>query len=256
MRRSRGKVASSYSNEKTSESLHKRTCKRKSPPCPIPREIRLTMLRPRDPDILETNMPTATETDLNNRLLQTTSSTELLAIMREIREKQAANSEAPNESRRHLPSVPKPCGICYQTRPPLMKRFNALISGVLGFVKGGGIAPDTWQRSAPVPLDKGTTKPGPARFRLVHLLCPFGKAFCGDLWRNRPNPRPRKVNTYAHSKGRRREAAILIQHMVRWRLTRGDVLAQIGTTMTGFDASNAFMSVHRSALDKLVEASL
>ena len=213
------------------------------------------VLRPRDPDTLETNVPTATETDLNNRLLQTTSSRELLAIMREIREKQAANREAPNKSRRHLPSVPKPCGIGYQTRPPLMKRFKALIKGLLGYIKGGGIAPDTLQRSAPLPLDKGTTKPGPARFRLVHLLCPFGKAFYGDLWRHRPNPCPRKVNTYACSKGRRREAAILIQHMVRWRLTRGDVLAQIVTTMTGFDASNAFMSVHHTTLDKLVETS-
>ena len=106
-----------------------------------------------------------------------------------------------------------------------------------------------------MPQDKGTTKPGPARIRLVNLLCPFGKAFYGDLWRNRPKPCPRKVNTYAYSKGRRREAAILIQHMVRWRLTRVDLLAQIGTTMTGFDSSNAFMSVHHTTLDKLVEAS-
>ena len=68
-----------------------------------------------------------------------------------------------------------------------------------------------------------------------------------------PTPYRRKVNTYAYSKGRRREAAILIQHMVRWRLTRRDVLAPIGTTMTGFDASNAFMSVHHTTLDKLVE---
>ena len=80
-----------------------------------------------------------------------------------------------------------------------MKRFKALISGLLGHIKGRGIALDTWQRSAPVPPDTGTTKPGPARFRLV--------------------------------------------------------LAQIGTTMTEFDASNAFMSVHHTTLDKLVEAS-
>ena len=38
-------------------------------------------------------------------------------------------------------------------------------------------------------------------------------------------------------------------------LTREDVLAQIGTTMTRFDASNAFMSVHHTTLEKLVEAS-
>ena len=43
--------------------------------------------------------------------------------------------------------------------------------------------------------------------------------------------------------------------MVRWRLTRRDVLAQTGATMTGFDASNAFMSVHHTTLDMLVEAS-
>ena len=157
-------------------------------------------------------------------------------------EKHVANSEAPKKSRLHFPSVPKPCSIGYKTRPPLMKRFKTLISGLLGYIKG-------------VPLDKGTTKPGPARFRLVHFLCPFGKAFYGDLWRNRPNPCPRKVNTHGHSKGRRREAAILTQHMMRWRLTREDVLAPMGTTMTRFDASNAFMSVHHTTLDKLVEAS-
>ena len=73
------------------------------------------------------------------------------------------------------------------------------------------------------------TKLGPARFRLVHLLCPFGKAFYGDLWRHRSHPCPRKVNTDAYSKGRRRE--------------------------DGFDASNAFMSVHHTTLHKLVETS-
>ena len=205
------------------------------------------MLRPRDPDIHETNRPVVTEADLNNKKLQTTFSEELLAIMTEIRERHVANSEVPNTSRRHLPSVPKPCGIGYETRPPLMK--------LLGHIKGRGIAPDTWQRSASVPPDKGTTKPGRARFRLVHLLCPFGKASSRDLWRHWPHPRPRTVNNHAYSKSRRREAAILIQHMVRWRLTRGDVHVQIGTTMTGFEASNAFMSVHHTTLDKLVECS-
>ena len=235
--------------------LAKGKARRAVPPWSIPRDIWFMMLRPRDPDIQETNRPIVIEADLNNRLLQTTSSKELLAITREIREKQAANSEAPNESRRHFPSTSKPCAVGYQTRPPLMKRFKALIGGLLGHIKEWRIAPATWQRSSPVPLDKGTTKLEPARFRLVHLLCSFGKAFYGDLWRHRPHPCPRKVNTYAYSKGRRREAAILIQHMVRWRLTRRDVLAPIGTTMTGFDASNAFMSVHHTTLDKLVEAS-
>ena len=226
--RSRGKVVTFRSigiAERITKELAKGKARRAVPPWSIAREIWLMMLRPRDPDILETNMPAATETDLNNRLLQTTPSEDLLAIMREIREKQAANSEAPNKSRRHLTSVPKHCGIGFQTRTPLMKRFKALISGLLGSNKGGGIAPDTWQRSAPVPLDKGATKPGSARFRLVHLLFPFGKSFSGDLWRNR--------RTRVHAKSTP-EATVLIHYMVRWRLTRVDVLAQIGTTMTGF----------------------
>ena len=86
----------------------------------IPREIWLMLLRPRDPDIRETTTPVATEAELNNRLLQTTSSKEMLAIMREIRERQLANSEEQKTGRRHLPSTSKPCGVGYQTRPPLM----------------------------------------------------------------------------------------------------------------------------------------
>ena len=98
------------------------------------------LLRPRDPDIRETITPAATEAELNNRLLQTTSSKEMLAIMREIRERQVANSEEQKTSRRHLPSTSKPCGIGYQTRPPLMKRFKAMIGGLLGYIKELGIA--------------------------------------------------------------------------------------------------------------------
>ena len=115
--------------------LAKGKARRAVPPRSIPREFWLTMLRPRDPDIQETNRPIVAEADLNNRLLQTTSSKELLAIMREIREKQAANSEVPNKRRRHLPSVPKPCVLA--TR--LMKRFKALISGLHGHIKEEGL---------------------------------------------------------------------------------------------------------------------
>ena len=48
--------------------------RRAVPPWSIPREIWLMMLRPRDPDIQETSRPIVTEADLNNSLLQTTSS--------------------------------------------------------------------------------------------------------------------------------------------------------------------------------------
>ena len=79
-----------------------------------------------------------------------------------------------------------------------MKRFKALIGGLLGYIKELGIAPATWQRSSPVPLDKGTTKLGPARFRLVHLLCPFGKAFTetyGDIAHTRAHAKSTLMHT-------------------------------------------------------------
>ena len=84
------------------------------------------------------------------------------------------------------------CGVGYQTRPPLMKRFKALVGGLLGYIKEWGIAPATWQRSSPIPLDKGMTKLGPARFRLVHLLCPVGKGFLRRLMETSPTPVPTK----------------------------------------------------------------
>ena len=100
--------------------------RRALPSWSIPREIWLMLLRPRDPDTRETSTPAATEAELNNRLLQ-----------------QVANSEEQKTSRRHLPSTSKPCGIGYQTRPPLMKRFKAMVGGLLGYIKELGIAPAT-----------------------------------------------------------------------------------------------------------------
>ena len=169
------------------------------------------LLRPRDPDTRETITPAATEAVLNNRLLQTTSSKEMLAIMRETRERQVANSEEQKDE----PTTPSIDIEALWHRLSLMKRFKALIGGLLGYIEELGIAPATWQRSSLVPLDKGTTKLGPARFRLVHLLCPFGKAFIGDLWRHLcTQQRPEERGSHSHpthgkvetDKGRRARA--------------------------------------------------
>ena len=168
-----------------------------------------------------------TEADLNNRLLQTTSSKELLAIMREIRENQAANSEVPNKSRRHLPSAPKPCAIGYQTRPPLVKRFKALINGLLGHIKGRGIASRT-----------------------------RGKDLHQRLWTKERRSQDQHVSDWYTCCVRLVSLSMeTCGETVRARVHAGTLLAQIGTMMTGFDASNAFMSVHHTTLDKLVEAS-
>ena len=139
----------------------------------------------------ETITPAATEAELNNRLLQTTSSKEMLAIMGEIRERQVANSEEQKTSRRHLPSTSKPCGIGYQTRPLLTKQFKAMISGLLGYIKELGIAPATWQRSSPVPLDKGTTKLGPARSPLAKLFMEI----YGDIAHTRAHEKSTPMHT-------------------------------------------------------------
>ena len=68
-----------------------------------------------------------------------------------------------------------------------------------------------------------------------------------------PPPPPDKINTYAYSIGKRRESAVLIQDMVRWRLAHGRAFCKLGSTMTGFDASNAFMRVDHEVLDKLMD---
>ena len=77
------------------------------------REIWLMLLRSRVPDIRQTATHVETDADLNIRLL---------AIMREIRERQFADREEPKTSCQRLPSVSKPCGTGYHVRPPLMKR--------------------------------------------------------------------------------------------------------------------------------------
>ena len=49
--------------------LAKGNVRRAVPSLSIPREIWLMMLRPRNPDIHETNRPTVTEGDLNHKML-------------------------------------------------------------------------------------------------------------------------------------------------------------------------------------------
>ena len=73
-----------------------------------------------------------------------------------------------------------------ESRQVPFEGLTGLASGIL-CPGARGVAPATKQRSSAVPLDKGTTMPGPARFRLVHLLCPFGGALYADLWRHRPH---------------------------------------------------------------------
>ena len=61
-----------------------------------------------------------------------------------------------------------------------MKWFKALISGLLGRIKGRGIAPDTWQRSAPVPLDRGNDEAKTSTFPTSTLAVSVWQGF---LWR-------------------------------------------------------------------------
>ena len=48
---------------------------------------------------------------------------------------------------------------------------------------------------------------------------------------------------------------MFIQEMVRWRLMHGKTVCKLGSTMAGFDASNASMSVNPEDLDELMEQS-
>ena len=62
------------------------SARRAVPSWSITREIGLMLLRPRDPDIRETTTPVATEAELNNRLLRTTSSKDVGHCERNSRE--------------------------------------------------------------------------------------------------------------------------------------------------------------------------
>ena len=106
--------------------------------------------------------------------------------------------------------------------------------------------PTLWNISCPVELDKRNNKPGCSGKRLIHLLCPVGKAYFHQLW-------ARTVSRYAHHacgfvRHRRREQAITQQRCINWRLQH----AGLGHVTVLYDVKNAFPSPSHASLDAAV----
>ena len=179
--------------------LSRGNARRAVPSWSIPREIWRMLLRPRDPDIRETITPAATEAKLNNRLLQTTSSKEMLAIMREIRERQLANSK---EQKRRAADTSIDVEALWRrlSDPPTAhETFQSSDWRTTGLHQSVGDRSSNVAEGLHQYLStKERRNWGPARFRLVHLLCPLAKLFTetyGDIAHTRAHEKSTLTHT-------------------------------------------------------------
>ena len=108
-----------------------------------------------------------------------------------------------------------------------------------------------WHRSRGTFFDKPGAKPGAAGKRLVHLLDPLGKAWFMAKLRFGP-----EMNFPSSWHGflprRRREGAVLVQHICSWKLTK----LNITHANVMFDQRSAFGSMDWATLDKPLEQML
>ena len=112
------------------------------------------------------------------------------------------------------------------------------------------LVPQQWNWSSPVLLPKNMTAKEPFdMFRVVHLLCPMGKAYFNALMKRVRLPAPADYE-WGYLKGRRREGAIL---SVLGALEMGKQ-AGLSTVLTSYDCTNAFCSVDFAELDAAVRA--
>lgn len=114
--------------------------------------------------------------------------------------------------------------------------FQGFMRKFLLRVRSIGWTPLAWHRSLAVALDKRGEKTGPRGMRLIHLFDAGGVAWFRALAARAPAVVPRPWS-HGAVRGRSREAAILSQLSVSWRLR------QMGVSQVKllFDATNAFL---------------
>jgi hypothetical protein len=109
------------------------------------------------------------------------------------------------------------------------------------------ITPYLWHVSWGIPIDKHNAKEKCAAFRLVHLLDPMAKDWLGINW---ARCRCRfAANSYGFIVCRRREQAVLLMRLLRWRLHR----LNLCSISAFWDMSNAFPSMAWGRLDAAVD---
>jgi hypothetical protein len=109
--------------------------------------------------------------------------------------------------------------------------------------------PVLWLLSQCIPLDKHNDKQSCAAFRLIHLLDPLSKDFVAISW-NR-SPFNYRQNAYGFIVKRRREEAVLVIRVLKWRLRQ----LKLGSLSCFWDLSNAFPSMAYDQIDDAVDRS-
>ena len=103
-----------------------------------------------------------------------------------------------------------------------------------------------WQVAQTAQLDKSNGKAGPKAVRLINIMCPLGKVFFKRIWETQD--RQTYDFSYGYTKNRRREQAILVKHVVSWKLRKkfkeqgNRKCKDYNHTTTYRDVANAFPS--------------
>jgi len=103
--------------------------------------------------------------------------------------------------------------------------------------------PIHWMVAEAAGIPKSSGKRGAVGPRLINLLDPMGKAFFMTIWSWREPGRDWSFS-YGFKNSRRREAAMMVMLIMRWRLRQ----EKINHAMISYDMANAFPSIKQAAL--------
>ena len=121
---------------------------------------------------------------------------------------------------------------------------------LLGQVRRAGTTPLSAHRSAPALLRKKWNVRGVKGLRMIHVLCPFWRAWHKQLKdRTLISSIPYPDNNHGFVPGRRRESALLIQMVLAARLRKRGM--SFVTTL--HDGTNAFASTRHEVLSELAD---
>ena len=130
--------------------------------------------------------------------------------------------------------------------------FREMLKSILSVTRRAGVTPLAAHRSSPCLLRKKYgVGGGTATTRMIHLLCPFWRAFYRNL-KNRGRKWSPPPQLHGFVKGRRREGAMATQLILSARLRK------LGKShiRVFFDGTNAFASASREALTEQVDGLL
>jgi hypothetical protein len=124
--------------------------------------------------------------------------------------------------------------------------FQDMVAAFLLLLRVALDVPLSWKTSLVAPVPKFNDKPGCAAFRPIRLLGPISKWWHSLCWGQASLQFLH--NDFGFVLGRRREEAILLIRLARWRLLRRN----LGCLLVLYDMTNAFAFVAHSLLSDTV----